>query len=90
MNKQMDIDKFEELKDRLEEQMADTNERAEFFINAQGTDQDDELLDELNELEAEMAEEEMNVEIGQGSVAEADKKQQQKQPVIGGKQKAQA
>ena len=34
LNKQLDVDKFEELKDKIEDQMADVNERQEFFINA--------------------------------------------------------
>ena len=70
MNKNLNVDEFEELKDRLEEQMADTEERQQFFINAgESADQDD-LLNELDELEAEMAGEEMDFEIGSGSVAE--------------------
>lgn len=76
MNKNLNVDEFEELKDRLEEQMADVDERQQFFINAgESADQDD-LLNELDELEAEMAGEELEVEIGAGSVGEADKKKQ--------------
>ena len=92
MNEQMNIEKFEDLKDAIEEQLADNEERADFFRQAAGADQDDDLLDELNELEAEMAEDEMDIEIGAGSIAQSDKINQQKQPVIGagGKQKAPA
>lgn len=57
--------------------MADVNERQEFFINAGQAEDNDELLDELDELEAEMAGEELDVEIGAGTVDEASKKKQQ-------------
>ena len=69
INKQINVDEFEELKDKLDDQMADMSERQEFFINAgQGEDQD-ELLDELDAMEAEMAEEEFNkVDIGSGAI----------------------
>lgn len=55
MNAKLDVDKFEELKEEIEDQMADVNERQDFFINAGNQDDNDELLDELDELEAEMA-----------------------------------
>ena len=49
--------------------MEDVRERQEFFINAGKTDDEDELLDELDQLEAEMAEEELNkVDIGGGAI----------------------
>ena len=49
--------------------MADVNERQEFFINAAQKDDDDELLDELDALEAEMIEDDFNdVEIGSGAI----------------------
>ena len=49
--------------------MADVNERQEFFINAGQAEDNDELLDELDELEAEMAAEDFNnVEIGSGAI----------------------
>jgi hypothetical protein len=51
----MNIEDFEELQDKLSEQMEEVNQRQEFFMNAAGTEENDELLDELNELEAEMA-----------------------------------
>jgi Icc-related predicted phosphoesterase len=72
LNKQLDVDKFEELKDKIEDQMADVNERQEFFINAGNTDDNDELLEELDELEAEMAANDFDqVEIGSGAIAGA-------------------
>lgn len=46
------IDDMEELKERLEEQKADMEEKNEFFVRAGQMDDEDELLDELNELEA--------------------------------------
>lgn len=65
----MNIDQFEELKDKLDDQMADVDERAQFFINAGQQEDNDELMDELNELEAEMAEEEFaKQEIGSGAI----------------------
>jgi uncharacterized membrane-anchored protein len=71
LNKQLDVDKFEELKDRIEDQMADVQERQEFFINAGGQEDNDELLDELDELEAELEAEKFNeVEIGSGAIRE--------------------
>ncbi len=51
----MNVDEFEELKDKLDDQMADVQERQEFFVNANNMDEDDELLGELDDLEAEMA-----------------------------------
>ena len=51
--------------------MADVQERQEFFINAGQIDDQDELLDELDQLEAEMAEEELNqVDIGSGAIVD--------------------
>ena len=58
MQRQLNIDQFEELKDKLDDQMAEVDERAQFFINAGQAEDNDELMDELEELEAEMAEEE--------------------------------
>ena len=48
--------------------MADVDDRQQFFINAGNQDDQDELLDELNELEAEMLEDDLNVEIGGGAI----------------------
>lgn len=65
LNKQLDIDQLEEIKDRIEEQQADMQEKTDFFIRAGQMEDEDELLDELNELEAEMAEDELAaLEIG--------------------------
>jgi Snf7 len=65
LNKQLDIDQLEEIKDRLEEQQADMQEKADFFINAGKMDDEEDLMDELNELEAINAEEELaGLEIG--------------------------
>ncbi len=44
-------------------------EKQEFFINAGKVEDEDELMDELNELEAEMAAAELEeVEIGSGAI----------------------
>ena len=76
LNKQLDVDKFEELKDKIEDQMADVAERQEFFVNAGAQDDDEELLDELDELEAEMAAEDFGeVEVSSGAIAGAYKPQ---------------
>lgn len=65
----MNLDEFEELKDKIDDQMADVQERQDFFINAGQAEDQDELLDELDQLEAEMAEEEFNqMEVGVGAV----------------------
>lgn len=79
---------MEELKDKLEEQQADMDEKQEFFVRAGQMDNEDELLDELNELEAEMAMEDFEgVEIGMGSV-ESNQVPAQKAPA--GKSKVQS
>lgn len=67
--KMTNIDDMEELKERLEEQKADMEEKNEFFIRAGQMDDEDELLDELNELEAQMEEEELaKLEIGSAAL----------------------
>lgn len=54
------------------------DEKQQFFVDAGQVDDADELMDELNELEAEMAEDELSgLEIGTGAVSNG---QQQKQP----------
>ena len=69
LHKQVNIDEMEELKDKLEEQQADMEEKQDFFVRAGQMDNEDELMDELNELEAEMAAEDFEgVEIGMGSI----------------------
>ena len=70
LNKQVNVDQLEELKDKIEEQQADMQERADFFIRAGQVEDEDELLDELNELEAEMAQDELDqLEIGSKPIA---------------------
>jgi hypothetical protein len=65
----LNIDDLEEVKERIEEQKADMDEKTEFFVNAGKMEDEDELLDELNELEAEMAEDELaQLEIGTGAI----------------------
>ena len=49
--------------------MADMEEKREFFVNAGKIDDEDELMDELDELEAALEEEKFNeIEIGSGAV----------------------
>ena len=50
----MDVADLDELKDQIEDNMAEINERQEFFADIANEDADD-LLDELNELEADAA-----------------------------------
>ena len=59
MNKQMDVDDIAELKDELADQMAEIEERQEFFADA-AREGEDELLEQLDELEALALEDEMN------------------------------
>lgn len=67
------IDDMEELKERLEEQKADMEEKNEFFIRAGQMDDEDELLDELNEIEAQLEEEELaKLEIGSAALGLPD------------------
>lgn len=51
-------------------------EKQEFFVRAGAIEDEDELMDELNELEAQMAEDEFNeVEVGTGAVEYGQKDQ---------------
>lgn len=60
--------------------MDEVNQVQDFFINAAGQQEDNEdLLDELEELEAEMAQDELDVEIGSGAVKSQFVAQQQQQ-----------
>lgn len=59
MNKEMNIDDIAELQDELQDQMAEIGERQEFFANVAQEDKED-LLGELDELEALAMEDEMN------------------------------
>lgn len=70
LNQQVNIDKMEELQEKLEDQKADMDERADFFIRAGGQEGDnDELLEELNQLEADALANELEaVEIGGGAI----------------------
>ena len=61
MNKQMNVDDIAEMKDEMEDLEAEMNERAEFFADV-AKEGEDELLDELDELEALAVEDEMNIE----------------------------
>ena len=51
MNKNMELDDIQDLKDDLEDQMAEMNEKQEFFAGI-ANEGNDELLGELDELEA--------------------------------------
>ena len=58
LNKQMNVDDIADLKDEIDDLMAENNERQEFFAGI-ANENNDELLDELDKLEAEMAEKEL-------------------------------
>ena len=48
LNKQVNIDRMEEMLEKLEDQKQDADERADFFIRAGGVEDNEDLLDELN------------------------------------------
>ena len=75
MNKQMNVDDIADLKEELEDQMAEIQERQEFFANAAEEDKED-LMGELDELEAlAMGEEMEQVEISNAPIAGAQPSQ---------------
>ena len=59
LNKQMNVDDIAELKDELDDMMAENAERQDYFAGIAKEGEDD-LLDELNDLEAEMAQSELD------------------------------
>ena len=72
LNKQADVDDIAELQDELADMKADADERGEFFANM-AQEGNDELLDELNELEAFAVEEEMgNMNINNNFIPQAN------------------
>ena len=78
MNKQMNVDDIADLKEELEDQMAEIQERQEFFANAAEEDKED-LMGELDELEALAMEEEMEqVPISNAPITGAVAQGQQK------------
>ena len=54
LNKQMNVDDIAELKDELDDMMAENSERQDYFANI-AKEGEDELLGELDDLEAELA-----------------------------------
>ena len=71
LNKQADVDDIAELQDELADMKADADERGEFFANM-AQEGNDELLDELNELEADAVEQEMgNMNINNNFIPQA-------------------
>ena len=78
MNKQMNVDDIADLKEELEDQMAEIQERQEFFANAAEEDKED-LMGELDELEALAMEEEMEqVPISNAPITGQVSQEQQK------------
>ena len=71
----MNVDDIADLKEELEDQMAEIQERQEFFANAAEEDKED-LMGELDELEALAMEEEMEqVPISNAPIAGAQPSQ---------------
>lgn len=65
----MTYEQIEEVKEKLDDLRADQEEKNQFFIDAANTADNDDLLNELNEMEAEFAAQELeNVEIGTGRI----------------------
>ena len=74
----MNVDDIADLKEELEDQMAEIQERQEFFANAAEEDKED-LMGELDELEALAMEEEMEqVPISNAPISGAISQEQQK------------
>ena len=72
LNKQADVDDIAELQDELADMKADADERGEFFANM-AQEGNDELLDELNELEADAVQQEMgNMNINNNFIPQAN------------------
>lgn len=70
----MDVAELDELKDEMEDQQAEMDERQEFFADFANQDQDD-LMDELNDLVDEVDQKEaedimngLNMDVGPGKV----------------------
>ena len=59
LNKQMNVDDIAELKDELDDMMAENAERQDYFANIAKEGEED-LLGELDNLEAEMAQSELD------------------------------
>ena len=71
MQKNSNIDQFDELREKHEEQMDQNSEVMDFFKDyaEEGMDDADDML---NELEAEMAEEDMNTDIASGDIKQQE------------------
>ena len=81
MNKQMNVDDIADLKDELADQMAEIEERQEFFAEAAQEDKEG-LMEELDELEALAMEDEMNeVVVNNAPIAGAHQNKEPAQPV---------
>lgn len=60
---------MEEMLEKLEDMKQESDERADFFIRAGGVEDNDELLDELNQLEADATGAEFEeMEVGAGAI----------------------
>ena len=64
LSQKVSIEQLEDIREKIEDQNQDVEERNQFFIEAgrnAGGMQEEDLLDELNELEAEVAQQEFDV-----------------------------
>lgn len=69
INKQCNIDELDTLKERMEEQQFDMEEKQDFFVKAGQVENAEELLNELDELEADLVHEELEqVQAGIGKL----------------------
>ena len=59
INKQCNIEDLDSLKERMEEQQLDLEEKQDFFIKAGQIEDADDLLNELDELEADLVKSEL-------------------------------
>ena len=62
MNKVAGVEKFEDLREKMEENKMDMDERNEFFTDIANEDNDD-LLDELDEIEADSIKKTFDVDV---------------------------
>ena len=70
MNKQLDVDQLEELKDDLADQQADMEDRQNFFAEAAQGEDDEDLLAQLDEYEADAVGAEIEgMEVGTAGIA---------------------
>eukprot|EP00347_Sterkiella_histriomuscorum_P010851 403374681 len=69
INKKVDIDNLEDIREKMEEHTQNMEEIQDFFQKARNVEDEDDLLEELNQLEAAQIEEEMDrMKVGAGKL----------------------